>query len=68
MMHQKRKTGKFFKQNEYLNEYKVNKSGGKLAVYVLKRALQEKNWKVLLNFVPNMMARFIGMKVGKNEK
>lgn len=61
-------TGKFFKQNEYLNEYKVNKSGGKLAVYVLKRALQEKNWKVLLNFVPNMMARFIGMKVGKNEK
>ena len=58
-------TGKFFKQNEYLNEYKVNKSGGKLAVYVLKRALQEKNWKVLLNFVPNMMARFIGMKVGK---
>lgn len=58
-------TGKFFKQNEYLNEYKVNKSGGKLATYVLKRALQEKNWKVLLNFVPNMMARFIGMKVGK---
>lgn len=60
-------TGKFFKQNEYLNEYKVNKSGGKLAVYVLKRALQEKNWKVLLNFVPNMMARFIGMKVGKTK-
>ena len=58
-------TGKFFKQNEYLNEYKVNKSGGKLAVYVLKRALQEKNWKVLLNFAPNMMTRFIGMKVGK---
>lgn len=58
-------TGKFFKQNEYLNKYKVNKSGGKLAVYVLKRAWQEKNWKVLFNFIPNMMARFIGMKVGK---
>lgn len=61
-------TGKFFKQNEYLNKYKVNKSGGKLALYVLKRAWQEKNWKVLFNFIPNMMARFIGMKVGKNEK
>ena len=60
-------TGKFFKQNEYLNKYKVNKSGGKLAIYVLKRALQEKNWRVLLNFVPNMMARFIGMKVGKRK-
>lgn len=58
-------TGKFFKQNEYLNKYKVNKSGSKLAIYVLKRALQEKNWRVLLNFIPNMMARFIGMKVGK---
>lgn len=58
-------TGKFFKQNEYLNKYKVNKSGGKLAVYVLKRAWQEKNWKVLFNFIPNIMARFIGMKVGK---
>ena len=58
-------TGKFFKQNEYLNEYKVNKSGGKLAVYVLKRAWQEKNWKVLFDFIPNMTARFIGMKVGK---
>lgn len=58
-------TGKFFKQNEYLNKYKVNKSGSKLAIYVLKRALQEKNWRVLLNFIPNMTARFIGMKVGK---
>ena len=52
---------------QYLNKYKVNKSGGKLAIYVLKRALQEKNWRVLLNFVPNMMARFIGMKVGKRK-
>lgn len=58
-------TGKFFKQNEYLNKYKVNKSGSKLAMYVLRRAWQEKNWRVLLNFIPNMTARFIGMKVGK---
>lgn len=58
-------TGVFFKQNEYLNNYKVNKSGADLAKYVLKRALQEKNGGVLANFLPNMAMRFIGMKIGK---
>lgn len=58
-------TGVFFKQNSYLNEYKVNQAGGGMALYVLKRALQDKNFSVLINFVPNMAARFIGMKMGK---
>ena len=58
-------TGKFFRQNSYLNKYKVNKAGGSMAKYVLQRAIQDKNWKVLINFLPNMMVRFIGMKVGK---
>lgn len=58
-------TGKFFKENDYLNKYKVNQAGGNLAKYVLKRAWQDKNWKVLLKFIPNMAARFIGMKMGK---
>lgn len=58
-------TGKFFKENSYLNKYKVNQAGGSLAKYILKRALQDKNWKVLIQFVPNMAARFIGMKMGK---
>lgn len=61
-------TGKFFKENSYLNEYKVNKAGGSLAVYILKRALQDRNWKVLLKYIPNMSARFIGMQVGKRSK
>ena len=61
-------TGKFFKENNYLNKYKVNRAGGSMAVYVLGRALQDKNWKVLLQFVPNMAARFIGMQVGKKSK
>lgn len=61
-------TGKFFKENNYLNKYKVNRAGGSMAVYVLGRALQDKNWKVLLQFIPNMAARFIGMKVGKKSK
>lgn len=58
-------TGKFFKENSYLNKYKVNRAGGSLALYILKRALQDKNFEVLIKFIPNMAARFIGMKMGK---
>ena len=58
-------TGKFFKENSYLDNYGTNKLGGGLAKYILKRALQDKNVKVLLRFLPDMGARFIGMKVGK---
>ena len=57
-------TGKFFKENNYLKNYKVNAAGGNLAKYVLKRAWQDKNWNVLIKFIPNMAARYIGMKVG----
>lgn len=57
-------TGKFFKENDYLNKYKVNQAGGSLAIYILRRAWQDKNWKVLIKFIPNMAVRFIGMKVG----
>ena len=58
-------TGVFFKENNYLNKYKVNQAGGGLAVYVLKRAIQEGNFNVLVRFIPDMAARFIGMKMGK---
>ena len=58
-------TGVFFKQNDYLNKYKVNQAGGGMAVYVLKRAIQDKNFAVIVQFIPNMAARFIGMKMGK---
>ena len=61
-------TGKFFKENSYLNNYKVNQAGGNMAKYILKRAWQEKNWGVLVKYIPNMAARFIGMKVGKITK
>ena len=61
-------TGKFFKQNEYLNKYKVNKAGGGLAIYILKRAIQDRNWKVIFKFIPDMSARFIGMTMGKRSK
>lgn len=57
-------TGRFFKENPYLNKYNTNKAGSNLAMYILKRAIQEKNIKVLFKFLPNMAARFIGMKLG----
>ena len=58
-------TGKFFKQNSYLDKYGTNGTGAGLAKYILKRAIKDKNIKVLIEFIPNMSARFIGMKVGK---
>jgi len=61
-------TGQFFKQNKYLDNYGTTSTGGGLAKYILKRAFQDKNIKVIIKFVPNMAARFIGMKVGKHGK
>lgn len=58
-------TGIFFKENSYLNKYKVNQAGGGMALYVLKRAVQDKNFGVLMRFIPDMAARYIGMKMGK---
>lgn len=61
-------TGKFFKENNYLDKYGTNGSGAKLAKYILKRAIQEKNIKIIFRWPFDMAVRFIGMKVGKNEK
>lgn len=58
-------TGKFFRENNYLNQYKVNDSGMNMAKHILKRALQERNVKVIIGFIPNMITRFIGMKIGR---
>ena len=58
-------TGIFFKENNYLDKYGTNKTGAGMATYILKRALSDKNWKVVLIFIPNMLARFLGMKAGK---
>ena len=61
-------TGKFFKQNSYLDQYGTNSTGGSLAKYVLKRSIEEKNIKAIIRFPFDMGARFIGMKVGKYGK
>ena len=58
-------TGVFFKQNSYLDKYGTNSSGGNMAKYIFKRALKEKNINVLIRFFPDMLARYIGMQIGK---
>lgn len=59
-------TGKFFKSNDYLDKYGTTKTGSGLAVYILKQAIKEKNISVVLEFFPNMIVRFVGMKMGKS--
>lgn len=58
-------TGLFFSMEKYLDKYGTNKTGGGMATYVLKRAIQDRNIKVLMRFLPDMAVRFIGMKIGE---
>ena len=61
-------TGIFFKENKYFNNYKSNESGIDLAKYVIKRAIQDKNYSVLLNVIPNFTVRFIAKVMGEIRK
>ena len=58
-------TGKFFKENSYLDKYGTNGSGWTLAKYIIKRAFKEHNIKVIFRWLPDMAARYLGMKAGK---
>ena len=58
-------TGRFFKQNSYLDQYCTTGSGAKLAKYVLKRIIQERRFELLVRYPFDMAARLFGMKVGK---
>lgn len=60
-------TGKFFKQNSYLDQYGTTDSGKNLAFYVLKRIFQEKRFLLLFRYPFDMGARLLGMKVGKRQ-
>ena len=55
--------GEFLKQEQQIN-VKSTKAGGGLAKYILKQAIKDKNVIVIFKFLPDMIARFIGMKVG----
>lgn len=59
-------TGLFFKENNYFNNYKSNESGIDLAAYVAKRAVEDRNYKVLFQVIPNFFIRFIAKIVGEH--
>ena len=61
-------TGKFFKDNSYLDQYGTTGSGANLAKYILKRIFQEKRFLLLFRYPFDMAARLIGMKVGKRRE
>lgn len=58
-------TGKFFKENKYLDQYGTTGSGAKLAKYVLKRLIKEHRFLLLFRYPFDMAARLFGMKAGK---
>ena len=58
-------TGEFFKENTSLNQFGTTKSGGSLAKYILKRIWQEKRIDLLIRYPFDMVARLVGMKVGR---
>ena len=61
-------TGIWFANHPQFDNYKTTDSGLKLAVYVFKKALLNFNIPVLFRFIPDMLARFLGMKKGKKCK
>ena len=61
-------TGRFFKENSYLDQYGTTDSGAKLAKYVLKRIIQEHRIRLLFRYPFDMAARLFGMKAGKKSK
>lgn len=57
-------TGAFYKMETYMNDYGTNSSGIDLAIYILKRIVQDRNIKAAIEYLPNMIARYLGMKKG----
>ena len=58
-------TGKFHKEVKMFLSYKAEDSGLKLAFYVLGQALKHFNIPVLFRWLPDMTARYLGMRKGK---
>ncbi|MBQ8428217.1 MAG: rhamnosyltransferase [Clostridia bacterium] len=61
-------TGIWFANHPQFDNYKTTDSGLKLATYVFKKALLHFNIPVLFRFIPDMLARYLGMKKGKKCK
>lgn len=59
------KFGQFMALNPQIYQLGATKAGGGLAKYILRRAICQFNLPVLIRFIPDMMARYCGMKKGK---
>ena len=59
-------TGKWFKEHPEFDGYKTTDTGMKLAFSVLGQALKHFNIPVLFRWLPDMTARYLGMKKGKS--
>lgn len=57
--------GLFFAQNPEFKEYKSTDTGLKFAFYILKQALKHFDIPVLFRWLPDMTARYLGMRKGK---
>lgn len=58
-------TGKWFAEHPEFDGYKTTDTGLKLALYVLGRAICTFNIPVIFRWLPDMTARYLGMKKGK---
>lgn len=58
-------TGQFLKLHPEIAGLGAAKAGGSLAKYILKRALSERNFPVLFGYLPNMSARYLGLRSGR---
>lgn len=58
-------TGDFYRAEPYMNSYGTNSAGAGMAKYILKRIVEDRNLSAAIEFIPNMAARFLGMKIRK---
>jgi rhamnosyltransferase len=58
-------TGIFHSKVKVFDSYKSTDSGVKLALYVLKEALRHFDIPVLFRWLPDMIARYLGMNKGR---
>lgn len=58
-------TGVWFSEHPEFDNYKTTDSGRRLAIYVLKQAIKQFNFLVLLRWLPDMASRYLGMRKGK---
>jgi rhamnosyltransferase len=60
--------GEWFTEHPEFSSYKTTDTGLKLALSVFGQAIRHFNLPVLFRFLPDMTARYLGLKAGKKKK